>query len=535
VGGIITVLLAQKSFSQSIKLQVSDLENIQKILYQWSGIHLPIEHTYLVENRLMNRLSELNISSWHKYITYLRNNAVTEKEIFINLLTTNKTSFFREKEHFLWLENNLKMPPSDAIYVWSAASSKGHEAYSMYMFFSKLYKNSSVRVLGTDINTDVVNTANDAIYSKKEAENDVDFNFRATYMDKGLLKENLNTYRMKEFVRKNVKFKTFNLASGKRLPFLFDIIFLRNILIYFDKDMVEKIVHNTVKHLKDGGHLFLGLSEKVDPELFGLKHLGKSIYKKVEREHATSEIKSMDSSETTPLKKTKKVMIVKDSKTMQKKLSEMINQDQLPTFDYIKKPEGKIEENGKITKIIAIGSSTGGTNALAYILEQINFTTPPIVIVQHIPNDFVQAFSKRLNELTGLNVKVAEEGEILKNSTVYIAPGNQHLMVIEGHNIYKIKIVDGPELNGHRPSVDYLFTSLLNMKLNISAIILTGMGHDGAQEMLKLKENGAYTIAQDEESSVVFGMPREAIKAGAVKKICSLKHIADEIKKISMT
>lgn len=171
-------------------------------------------------------------------------------------------------------------------------------------------------------------------------------------------------------------------------------------------------------------------------------------------------------------------------------------------------------------EIILIGASTGGTEVISRILKKLRNDLPGILIVQHMPGEFTTAFANRLNMECSLNVKEAEQGDIIQRGFVYIANGFNHLHLIRENGQYKCKLEMGPLINRHRPSVDVLFHSASKFtSKNITAILLTGMGSDGARGLLELNEIGAMTFAQDEKSAVIFGMPKEAIKLNAAKMI----------------
>ena len=177
--------------------------------------------------------------------------------------------------------------------------------------------------------------------------------------------------------------------------------------------------------------------------------------------------------------------------------------------------------------VIAIGASTGGTEALKEVLLQLPANCPGIVITQHIPPVFSKAFAARLNELCPLEVKEASDGDVVSPGRALIAPGNFHLLLRKSGEGYRVQVKDGPQVCYQRPSVDVLFSSVADVAANHAVgVILTGMGSDGAQGMLKLKHAGARTIAQDEASCVVFGMPKEAIRLGAIDRIASLTQVA---------
>ncbi len=181
--------------------------------------------------------------------------------------------------------------------------------------------------------------------------------------------------------------------------------------------------------------------------------------------------------------------------------------------------------------VIAIGSSTGGTEALRVLLTALPENMPPILVTQHMPEMFTKSFALRLDSLCRLTVKEAVDGERLKPGHVYIAPGHSHLLLKGAQTIgYAAQLHTGQPVNRHRPSVDVLFRSVANLAgHNAIGIILTGMGRDGAAGMVEMKESGGYNLAQDEASCVVFGMPKEAIAAGAVHEVLPLASMASRL------
>jgi two-component system, chemotaxis family, protein-glutamate methylesterase/glutaminase len=181
-------------------------------------------------------------------------------------------------------------------------------------------------------------------------------------------------------------------------------------------------------------------------------------------------------------------------------------------------------------RIVCIGASTGGTEALLDVLEALPADCPGILIVQHMPQGFTAAFARRLDGLCRLQVKEAEDGEIVHPGCAYIAPGARHMLLQRTGQRYHIAIKDGPPVSRHRPSVDVLFRSAAQYAgCNALGIIMTGMGDDGARGLLEMRKLGSATRAQDEESCVVFGMPKEAIACGAAEKVVSLSQIPQEI------
>jgi len=183
-------------------------------------------------------------------------------------------------------------------------------------------------------------------------------------------------------------------------------------------------------------------------------------------------------------------------------------------------------------KLIALGASTGGTEAIREVLEVMPADSPAIVISQHIPEAFSKPFSERMDRCSPMTVSQAEDGEQILPGHVYIAPGDQHLLVIRDGARFRCKLSDGPPVNRHRPSVDVMFRSVAqNIGPNAVSVLLTGMGKDGAQGMLEMREAGASTLVQDEASSVVWGMPGEAVALGAADEQVALPSMAACIQK----
>ena len=193
----------------------------------------------------------------------------------------------------------------------------------------------------------------------------------------------------------------------------------------------------------------------------------------------------------------------------------------------IQAPKGLAEATDKV---IAIGASTGGTEALARVLPALPADTPGTVVVQHMPKAFTSAFAQRLNGLCRMRVKEAEDGDRILRGTVLVAPGDYHMEVVRRGAAYYVKLNQQPQVNGFRPSVDVMFHSCANqLGRHATAAILTGMGRDGAAGMLAMRGVGSYTVAQDEESCVVFGMPKEAIAMGGAVRVVPLERIAGEL------
>jgi len=177
-------------------------------------------------------------------------------------------------------------------------------------------------------------------------------------------------------------------------------------------------------------------------------------------------------------------------------------------------------------KVLAIGASTGGTEAIKTLLLGMPHNCPGIIIVQHMPAQFTSSFAERLNSICAIDVKEAADGDSVINGRALIAPGNFHMLLKRSGARYYVNVKNGPMVHHQRPSVDVLFTSVAEYAgANALGMIMTGMGSDGAEGLLRMKQTGAQTMAQDEKSCVIFGMPKEAIKLGAVDKVETLRNM----------
>ncbi|MBN2616467.1 MAG: chemotaxis response regulator protein-glutamate methylesterase [Bacteroidales bacterium] len=204
-------------------------------------------------------------------------------------------------------------------------------------------------------------------------------------------------------------------------------------------------------------------------------------------------------------------------------------------YDGSQKEHPKVRLTEKeVNKVIVMGASIGGTQAIEYILTRLKPTAPPILITQHMPGGFTRSFAERLESICPLTVSEAEENQVLEQGHVYIANGYYHLQLARTGMHYKVRLTDDEPVNRHKPSVDVLFWSAIKSVSpeKLVAILLTGMGEDGARSMLDLKHAGALTIAQDEKSSVVWGMPGKAVKIGAATQVLSLSEITEVLNKL---
>ncbi len=668
-------------------------EAIAKKISSITGVQLGEKQYSLVLSRLSKHLRNMGGLCAAEYWEYLQNHEEDEIPVLISLLTTHHTFFFREQVHFDHLNSilpqfiaQIKEQKKTSINIWCAACSRGQEGYTIAMFLDyhlrQLGASLDYKILFSDVDGASVHWAKNGVYSNEELSR-VPINYRSNHWTRG--QGNISNFsKVKNSLKDHCEFKTINLLTLNKETFLqkFDIIFCRNVFIYFSIQEIESISRNILKNMEPYGLFLIGVSESLLGAKLPVKHLGKSIYtkssvesvvnsvndtKKESEEANVSRKKSTDLRQThhrkqssihkkphrlelaknvdkgtktsyikksNPIQETIKVITLQSSIKISPNIRTVINQ--IPGFksvgfdvvrsaseavDRIRKKEADLlilecdayihlnkikshvniptilvassrQDEGKLAKamesgatdylksdfatisdrekqvleaklnqaikstknnpnddlkglntvfannfdpsyIIAIGASTGGTEAIMKVLIKLPANIPPIVIVQHIPEFYSRSFAERLHNLCEINVKEAENGDTLESGLALIAPGNFHMEVVKSGSQYKVKVYDGEKVNGHRPSVDVLFHSLAALKGPRVGVLLTGMGADGAKGLLKLSENGAYTITQDEKSCVVYGMPKSAEQLGASKKVLAIENIADEV--ISVT
>lgn len=597
------------------------------------------EKIALATEKIKLRYKSLKMDNIENYYDYYLQNVEVEIKNLISILTNHTTEFFREAEHFNFLADEVFpefIKNKKPIRIWSAASSIGKEAYSIAMCYLEVCYNLGIsanfippiEILGTDLDSISVEKSNNGIYLVSEIEKEIGKNLIQKYFDIG--EKELKKYaRIKDIIHNICKFKTHNLLSSTEDIGKFNVIFIRNVIIYYKRKEVKNIILTIKNHLEKDGYLILGHSESLSRIDVPFTHLKNSIYKlnqdigidytKIFIIDNTLIIKNFLKKILTPndnflivgeaddpieaIDKLKKIenqphVIIIDINTPKMNGIEFLEflKDkphppiivmsafnsveadkgikclELGAFDYIEKPNGlfsasKIEyikntilqarksnkenilkneqcsnknvinnlpKNISKPDLIAIGSSTGGVEALQIILSQLNKNFPPIVIVQHIPEYFSNALANRLNKTCNIKIYEGKQNQILEPNCVYLAPGGKQMKIFEKSNNLYLEINDSEKVNMHKPSIDYMFYSLanLNHKINICALILTGMGNDGAKGLKKLYDKNAFTIAQDESTSIVFGMPKEAIALGGVNQIASIHEIPNILKKI---
>lgn len=615
------------------------LRSIMHMIQSISGVKLGHDKKLLVETRVMRRARAVGAANIDEYLQHFEKNTQAEVSELISVLTTHTTEFFREANHFRFLEDHVlgNYKAGDTIRCWSAAASTGQESYSIAICILEFLKKRNllgkvkVEIFGTDIDANAVEIASEGIYADGCLDN-VAPEIRRSYFETAEI-EGRKWIRVNDMVHDTCSFKTMNLMTSHYNVGQFDFIFLRNVLIYFSPKDVQEVAQRLEKCLKPEGILFLGHSESISNLKTNFELVGNSVYKlRSQQSHAASQ-RLMNNSSTSS-----RVLIVDDSTTVRKLLrgiltaggmeiageavhpleaekildldkkidvitldihmpemdgitylerlrsradappvvmissvrledaSDALRCFDLGAVDYIEKPQGGnlSEEKDRICAVvksaaqsrkkkaerisyvkskpiearnlqkaefdlILIGSSTGGVEALKVVLPQFPENCPPILVVQHIPAHFSAALAKRLNDECAITVEEATHNTEIRSGHAYIAPGGRQMRVIARGAGMVIEITDDAPVNRHKPSVDYLFQSAVNnlpRSIHLSAAVLTGMGNDGAAGLKKLREIGTYTIAQDEETCVVFGMPKVAIEVGGAVDILPLTSIA---------
>jgi len=617
-----------------------------KSFFELTGVKLTQNKSHMIRSRLQRRMGELNLKTIEDYERYFNRHLEAEKEELISLLTTHHTFFFREKGHFVYLfkehlceiVKKIRSQGRKKIKIWSAACSKGQEPYSIAMALEyhlpKVAPDFDYEILASDVDKKSVEIANNGVYERIELKNvPSDYLKGACIHGTGDI---VNFTKISQPLKNKIKFKTINLQNFK-LDEKFDIVFCRNVFIYFSQEQISTIANNLSSHLYSEGFLVIGNSESFYHIQTHLKLVGPSIYTQNSTPHFTeSPKKSFQPSVTPQTKKLISILCVDDSPTILKLYKSIFSQangfsildtiespkkalDQilklkpdvvtldvhmpemngtellkelrqksnipvvmisslrkeestayleslkLGAFDYLEKPSlenlssiktvlietvqsaansrsignvlpikiHKINESPLRLDPILIGSSTGGTEALKSILIALPNEIPPILIVQHIPAGFSEAFAKLLNTLCFFTVAEAKDRQPVIPNQVLIAPGNFHMKLEKSRGGLVVRTHQSEPVNRHRPSVDVLFDSAIDtLKNKATAFILTGMGSDGAKGLLKIKQAGGQTFAQSEKTCVVYGMPRAAVELGAHNEIIDLNEIPKKIRKL---
>lgn len=572
----------------------------------------------LVRN-VERRMVESKTGTLAEYLK-LVNDDPNQYQKLVSDLTIHTTSWFREKPHYDLLRKHAIesfKAGKKFLTVWSAACSTGEEVYSAALVLENLRSELSgleYEIYGSDIDVVSVEKAKSAIYDN-DGFNDIPNDFKKFILIGSGAAKGLMT--LDPEIRKRTKFFQNNLAIAPyKTPLSnFDVIFSRNVLIYFERKVQEAIAQELVNKVSTGGLMIFGHSDSF-PSNSELVSIGRSSYKKAEFK-----------AKSVPVQR-KKILIVDDSATIRKVINKIlaaefdtyecnsaaaadiaiskykfdlitldlnmpgenghswlmrhrkaemktpvvIVSDSSPieaekvfgaleagAQDYIVKarlqnePDKVVELLKSLTevrqpsilqeqprrpfrnpkhspKVILIGASTGGPEALAKVLQNFPKPCPPVIVIQHISPEFSKAFATRLAQISGLDFLGVDEQQQLQPDTLYTATGDYHLNLVEKQGTLFLQKNEEPKINGHRPSVDVLFDSAAKVAVDSVSVLLTGMGKDGAAGLLSLAAtNRSFTLAQDEKSCIVFGMPKKAIELGAACFIGDLSAIRTEM------
>ncbi len=454
------------------------------------------------------RMQSTNAATLQEYLTKVES-STDELGHFISALTIHTTSWFREMPHFEGLKRFADSFIASAsgnrgkttFRVLSAGCSTGEEAYSAALVLEELrqaHPNFDYLIEGWDVDPVSLAKAAQAVFSMQ---------YRTEIpprWQKFLLIGTGKTsgyFTVDKDIRQRCSFRRRSLTTTKQAQEQsYDLIFCRNVLIYFSVDAVNEIIRTMSSLLRPGGHLCLGHSESIEAKNFNLKALGHATYKVAVNEATVLQI------------------VAAENKNSAASM-------QIPAISKI--PLQVRRRPG----LIVIGASTGGTEVLIKMLQDMPKPCPPIAVVQHIALAFGKAFAERLAKSAGLTLAKPEHGTQLQPNHLYMAWDDYHIGVKPKNDGYCLEIIRKPYVHGVRPSVDILFQSAAKCRNHtaISAILLTGMGKDGAAGLGELRENGAMTLVQDEKSSTVFGMPREAILRGAAGFIGDPQQIRQQL------
>jgi chemotaxis methyl-accepting protein methylase len=425
----------------------------------------------LLSSNVERRIGNLGLHSFASYVALIADDDY-EYEQFLSLITIHTTYWFRENPHFKKLEDTvlarlMDSPGALHLKIWTSACSTGQEAYSIAFVLEtivSLYPRLTYEIFASDIDHVSVATAQKGTYSEQQL-NSIPRQYQkwVNLADKH--------FTIKQSIKAKIHFFQASLLDDLASKFSqeLDFIFCRNVLIYFDPKSTLEAVALFERYLSPKGLLVLGHSENFDTSKSQLELDSHSCYRHKSRGSMTS------SAADAPI---------------------------LKVFSH--------------PQLIAIGASTGGPEALEVFLRSFPKPCPPIIVVQHINTTFCESFARRLASIAGLECIDTRKKVPLTPDGLYIAWGDYHLTVVEENNLLYVKPTQEPLKNGHRPSVDITFESISKVRARCIGVLLTGMGRDGAEGLLKIKQTRrSLTMAQNKESSVVYGMPKEAIEMGA--------------------
>lgn len=477
------------------QLTESEIKKIYALAQALTGMHPDgtYQHAVFLSN-IEKRMLFVGVSNLSEYLKIAENDP-DEHEQIVSALSIHTTSWFRENPHFVIFQKIISdsYNKKNTFKMWCSACSTGEEVYSFALIleeFKRFHSDFEYQILGTDIDSVSLNTAKKAVYLKKNLMDSMQYYKKHVLLGSGTTAD---YFTFSKSLRNSCRFEQHDIRRPLESDELFDLVVTRNVLIYFSSALVTEVVGNMLKRLAANGYFIMGHSEYIN-------HLDHSL---VLKERSVYQFKPK----------------LFDSPTKEEKENSSLQVGKLPAADFS-------------PHLILIGVSTGGPQTLSQILKDMPENCPPVVIVQHIDKNFTKTFCEQLSLVTNLKFGKMQDGAALKKNHFYTALDQNHIAVEYSKGELILKISNAPPLNGYCPSVDYLFLSAAKLKLPVIAMLLTGMGKDGAMGIKELHNRGAYCIAQSSEDAVVYGMPKEAIESGAIDYIDTAHGIRDHILKI---
>ncbi len=464
---------------KTVPFSDSELELLFKHLRQELGIVIQENHSSLVYTHLKRRMEQLGYKDFTNYYHQALSQKQEERQHLTNLITNNKTHFFRESIQLDYIRDTL-LPEIELrtigerkIRIWSAASSTGEEPYTLAILLSEYFGPEwDIKILASDINTNVLRQASKGIYPA-EAMAAIDSDLVNKYFTP--VDDKATHYQVVPELRQMVQFRQINLIDD-HYPLIkteFDLILCRNVTIYFAKDMIQALLLRLHKLLKNDGHLAIGVAESLE---FSEQYFAKrrfNIYKPTILQNSTT----------------------------------------------------------KNSPVIVIGGSTGAVNAVEKLLRALPAETPGIVVAIHISTQYSNSYAERLNRQVAMQVREAQQGDRITPGVVLISPGDMHISLNRNQKEELCITLSKRDIDDtFVPSVNRLFSSTSTVaQHNAIGVLLTGMGSDGADGLLKMRKQAARTITQNRESCVIYGMPKAAEALNASELSCDLKRIPEAL------
>jgi chemotaxis response regulator CheB/chemotaxis methyl-accepting protein methylase len=434
-----------------------------------------------------------------------------EYDHLLSALTIHTTHWFREAPHFAAIESYLRehRKAGATIRLWSAACSTGEEAFSFGLLLESLRQEgvvSNYEVVGSDIDPVSIAHARRAVFANRGLEEFPARYHRFVSRGRGAAK---GRFTLSKNIRTRTNFVVANLVDPTAMARAhFDVVVCRNVLIYFAPSEVETIIANLCSTLHPNGLLAIGHAERFETQRYPLQAKGGSIYLRID--------------DNQPL--------VHEAPTALPAQPSVLG---IASHRVATAPSVQTQRDRHFRPdLILVGASTGGPEALVELLHDFPRQCPPLLVVQHMQISFLRAFAQRLAQRVGLPLSLDSSGAPLKDGTIYLALDDRHLAIRGTPGHWILDRPDTPPVNRHRPSVDVLFHSAARYNARSCALLLTGMGTDGADGLAALHRQGSLTAAQDEGSSTVFGMPRAAILRRAADRVGNLRELREWLDEI---